>query len=138
MEKRDGFTLIELIIVMAIISTLLSIATPTAVGALKKAKATQVAFNLRNISAALQIYYLINNSITDIQTLKDSGYLSGNVENYRIYDSKTGNEPTDNSTTLVVVYEGNKVDLNYIEKKIWDAVIGFGDKNKPAVEITVK
>ena len=138
MEKRDGFTLIELIIVMAIISTLLSIATPTAVGALKKAKATQVAFNLRNISAALQIYYLINNSITDIQTLKDSGYLSGNVENYRIYDSKTGNEPTGNSTTLVVVYEGNKVDLNYIKEKIWDAVIGFGDKNKPAVEITVK
>jgi len=138
MEKRDGFTLIELIIVMAIISTLLSIATPTAVGALKKAKATQVAFNLRNISAALQIYYLINNSITDIQILKDSGYLSGNVENYRIYDSKTGNEPTDNSTTLVVVYEGNKVDLNYIKEKIWDAVIGFGDKNKPAVEITVK
>jgi len=129
--------LIELIIVMAIISSLLSIATPTAIGALKKAKATQVAFNLRNISAALQIYYLINDSIADIQTLKDSKYLSGNTKDYKIYDFKTGEEPTADSTDLVVVYEGNSVDLNYIKSKVWDAVIGYGDDNKPAVEVRV-
>lgn len=134
-SRKNGFTLIELLIVMAIISTLLSIATPIAVGALKKAKATQVAFNLRNISSALQIYYLINGSIADIQTLKDSDYLSGDTRDYKIYDLKTGDEPSANSTDLVVVYEGDSIDLNYIKTKIWDSVIGYGSDDKPAVEV---
>ncbi|MDI3473651.1 MAG: hypothetical protein PWQ48_1932 [Thermotogaceae bacterium] len=137
-KKKAGFTLIELIIVMAIISTLLSIVTPTAVNALKRAKATQVAFNLRNISTALQIYYLVNDSIADIQTLKNSGYLSGNTADYSIYDFTTGTEPTNDSTTLVVVYEGNSVDLNYIRDKVWDAVFEYGDGGKPAVKVFIK
>jgi len=137
-EKKKGFTLIELIIVMAIISTLLSVVTPTAVNALKKAKATQVAFNLRNISAALQIYYLVNDSIADIQTLKNSGYLSGRTTDYAIYDFTTGTEPTGDSTTIVVVYEGNSVDLNYIKDKVWSVVFGYGDDNKPAVKVFIK
>lgn len=50
----------ELLIVLAIISALLSVATPVALNALAKAKATQVAMNLRNLSVALEQAILIN------------------------------------------------------------------------------
>ncbi|ABR30403.1 type IV pilin [Thermosipho melanesiensis] len=51
---KKGFTLVELLIVLAVISALLSVATPVALRAVAKAKATQVAMNLRNLSTSLE------------------------------------------------------------------------------------
>ncbi|RDI91877.1 type IV pilin-related protein [Thermosipho africanus Ob7] len=51
---KKGFTLIELLIVLAVISALLSVATPVALRSVAKAKATQVAMNLRNVDSALE------------------------------------------------------------------------------------
>jgi prepilin-type N-terminal cleavage/methylation domain-containing protein len=59
---KKGFTLIELLIVMVIISALLRVATPVALNALSKAKATQVSANLRNISQALLATFLTYDS----------------------------------------------------------------------------
>jgi len=59
---KRGFTLIELLIVLAIISALMGIATPVGLTALKKAKATQIAANLRNISEAVLTAFLTYNS----------------------------------------------------------------------------
>jgi prepilin-type N-terminal cleavage/methylation domain-containing protein len=54
---RKGFTLIELLIVLAIIATLLSVTTPVALNAVKKAKATQIGRNIRNLIDAGEKYY---------------------------------------------------------------------------------
>lgn len=59
---KKGFTLIELLIVMAIISALLGVAAPIGLNALSKAKATQVAANLRNLSQSVLAAFLTYDS----------------------------------------------------------------------------
>lgn len=54
MKKRAGFTLIELLIVMAIIAALMAVLIPTATGAMRKARATRLAVQLRNYVTGLQ------------------------------------------------------------------------------------
>lgn len=55
--KRSGFTLIELMIVLAIIAALAAILTPMGMNALNRAKATQIVADVRNIRSAAQLYY---------------------------------------------------------------------------------
>ena len=59
---KKGFTLIELLIVLAIISALLGVATPIGLNALSKAKATQIALNLRNLSQSIFTAFLTYDS----------------------------------------------------------------------------
>ena len=55
--KRSGFTLIELMIVLAIIAALAAILTPMGLNALNRAQATQLIADVRNVRSAAQIYY---------------------------------------------------------------------------------
>ena len=57
MKMKKGFTLVELLIVLAVIAALLSVATPLALNAVKKAKASQVAQNFRAIKAAVENWF---------------------------------------------------------------------------------
>jgi len=56
--KRTGFTLIELLIVMAIIAALMAVLIPTATGAMRKATATRIAVQLRNLQQGVEQYIL--------------------------------------------------------------------------------
>jgi prepilin-type N-terminal cleavage/methylation domain-containing protein len=57
MKMKKGFTLVELLIVLAVIAALLSVATPLALNAVKKAKASQVAQNFRAIKSAVENWF---------------------------------------------------------------------------------
>ncbi len=57
MRRRSGFTLIELMIVLAIIAALAAILTPMGLNALNRAQATQLIADVRNVRAAAQVYY---------------------------------------------------------------------------------
>ncbi|MGC8819672.1 MAG: competence type IV pilus major pilin ComGC, partial [Fervidobacterium sp.] len=75
---KKGFTLVELLIVLAVIAALMAVATPLALNALKEAKASQVAQNFRNIKAAVENYWNTEKN-TNAFTLNDlvtKGYLS--------------------------------------------------------------
>jgi len=58
MKARKGFTLIELLIVMAIIAALMAVLIPMATGAMKKANATKIAVQLRNLEQGTEQYVL--------------------------------------------------------------------------------
>ncbi len=56
---RKPFTLIELLIFLAVITALMAVATPVGVNAVAEAKHNQVAENLRNIEVAKQNYAFV-------------------------------------------------------------------------------
>ena len=59
--KRGGFTLVEIMIVVAIIALLAAIAVPNFLRSRKRSQATQVLEDLRQIDAAIDQYTIENN-----------------------------------------------------------------------------
>jgi prepilin-type N-terminal cleavage/methylation domain-containing protein len=57
-RKTEGFTLVEVMIVMAIISLLASIAVPNYIRSRKRAQAAQVKADLRMLDDAIQFYVI--------------------------------------------------------------------------------
>lgn len=62
MREHRAFTLIELLIVVAIIGILAAIAVPNFLNAQVKAKLARVKSDIRNIAQAQEMYYLDNNT----------------------------------------------------------------------------
>lgn len=123
-----GFTLVELLIVLAVIAALLSIVTPIALNAVAQAKAVQVAANFRNIRSAVETYFYtnqataLNNATT---TLVSKGYLTNWPAGF---DIKGGSVSFDSNATatFTITYEGG-VDLDRL-KSILNEVKKDGDK----------
>jgi len=85
-NKRGGFTLVEIMIVVAIIALLAAIAVPNFLRSRKRSQATQVLEDLRIIDSAIDQYA--------IETNKSSGASAGwaDIQNYmktgtRLYSS---------------------------------------------------
>ena len=64
-SDEEGFTLIELMVVVLIIAILLAIAIPTFLGARSKAEDRAAQSNLRNALTAEKTYYVDNQTYTD-------------------------------------------------------------------------
>ena len=74
--KRGGFTLVEIMIVVAIIALLASIAVPNFLRSRKRSQATQVLEDLRLIDAAVDQYAIENN------LKKDADVVWADVQKY--------------------------------------------------------
>src|SRR5947208_14086168 len=57
-DRDEGFTLIELMVVVLIIAILIAIAIPTFLGARKRAQDRPAQSNLRNALTAEKVYYI--------------------------------------------------------------------------------
>jgi len=110
--KKRGFTLIELMIVIAIIALLAAIALPKFSSASEAAKVANVQGNLANIRTALAIHYAKHrtyptyaNNATSIQPDGDIGATS----NFINYFSKTAmpDTPAGNNVTAVAANLNN-------------------------------
>jgi len=94
MKARKGFTLVELLIVMAIIAALMAVLIPMAGGAMKKARATKVAVTMRNIEQAAEQWLMaeLPDDVTtiNINTLVSKKYLnSGDYTDYSLSVSES-------------------------------------------------
>ena len=76
-KKHGGFTLVEIMIVVAIIALLAAIAVPGFMRSRKRTQATRVINDLRLISAAVDQYALENNKLSGalVGTADWSGYM---------------------------------------------------------------
>ena len=89
-KNRGGFTLVEIMIVVAIIALLAAIAVPNFLRARKRSQATRMLEDLRIIDSALDQYAIENNKSggaavnwTDVQTYLKNGsviYNSGGTD----------------------------------------------------------
>jgi len=64
---RDGFTLLELVIVIAILSLLAAIIAPKMMGRADDAKIADAKVQIRNLETALKLYKLDNGSYPDTE-----------------------------------------------------------------------
>lgn len=66
MSRKNGFSLVELLIVLAVMAALISTITPVALNAVRKAKAAQVAQNLKAIVTGIENKAYIDGSFGDL------------------------------------------------------------------------
>ena len=72
----NGFTLVEILIVVVIVGILAAIAIPTYYSYVKKGYATEAKTQIKSIVQAADMFKSENGSFpTDIMTMKDEGYL---------------------------------------------------------------
>ena len=79
-QKRGGFTLVEIMIVVAIIALLAAIAVPGFLRARKRSQASRVVNDLRLIDSAVDQYAIENNKATGatVNTLDWEAYMKKN------------------------------------------------------------
>ena len=97
-KKRAGFTLVEIMIVVAIIALLAAIAVPNFLRARKRSQATRILEDLRIIDSAIDQYAIENNKSggadvtwTDIQAyLKKGGVIYNSGGNDMLGNAYSG------------------------------------------------
>ncbi|MBV9462679.1 MAG: prepilin-type N-terminal cleavage/methylation domain-containing protein [Verrucomicrobiae bacterium] len=109
-DGRAGFTLVEIMIVVAIIGLLAAIAVPSFIRARKRSQATTVLNELRQVDGAIDQYALENNktSADTVTWANIQPYLKAGT---RLYNS--GNSDLlGNTFTISTVASGVKVNTN--------------------------
>jgi len=103
-KNKKGFTLIELIVIMAIIGILVLLAMPKFMGNTKEAKFTKFIANTKNLETASERYYIDKN---DWPKLSDIHYTAEEIKAFsqKIYDS-TGK-------TIILDPDGSYYDIDY-------------------------
>ena len=91
-KRRGGFTLVEIMIVVAIIALLAAIAVPGFLRARKRSQATRILNDLRMIDAAVDQYAIETNRITNsvVGTADWTNYLKKNSMLYNTGKSLLG------------------------------------------------
>jgi len=116
MRRKNGFSLVELLIVLAVIAALIAVVTPIALNAISKAKATQVAENLKTIGSSLENKAYVDGvggagglQTGDITNAALGAYVKDVQADY------TANVTGSNGTyTITVVYGNTNVDTNKV------------------------
>ena len=106
---KKGFTLVELLIVLAVIAALMAVATPMALNAVRTAKASQVAQNLNALKSAVEQYFFTEKQIP--KTIKDlENYVSNFDSISGSYHLRYNDElSTTGKATIVIVYNAKDV-----------------------------
>lgn len=112
-KRRNGFTLIELIVVIAIIGVLAAILVPSMLGYVKKSRVSSAN------SAAGMFQKAINSALIELDEEYDIGTEITSIERVN---------PSDNDVSVTPSSVGSSVDT----KIIWKKITHFIDKKKKA------
>jgi general secretion pathway protein G len=135
-NRKRGFSLVELLIVLAVIAALIATITPVALNAIKKSKATQVAQNLKTLASALENAAYVNGTESDIiqsgsgEVTLDSLGRDIDAENYAVY--YTG---TNGRYTATVVFKGDG-DITMIQSTLATAATGTFETAAVGIPLT--
>jgi prepilin-type N-terminal cleavage/methylation domain-containing protein len=118
-KKRGGFTLVEIMIVVAIIALLAAIAVPGFLRARKRSQASRVVNDLRLIDSAVDQYAIENNKATgaSVGTADWGAYMKKNSQLYNTAADLFGN-----------TYGGQTVDtLPKVPAATWNTLSDVAD-----------
>jgi prepilin-type N-terminal cleavage/methylation domain-containing protein len=120
-KNRGGFTLVEIMIVVAIIALLAAIAVPNFLRARKRSQATRILEDLRIIDSAIDQYAIENNKSggatviwSDVQNYLKKGsvlYNSGGTDLFQNFYGNAGQFSVDNLPKLSTTTFGKLSDV---------------------------
>lgn len=120
-NRKRGFSLVELLIVLAVIAALIATITPVALNAIKKAKATQVAQNLKTLASSLENLAYVNGFNTNGEIIANDKTSVALVDLGRDIDTNkyiVDYINSDGDVTAVVIYKGADVDEKLVNEQI--------------------
>ncbi len=132
MRKKEGFTLIELMIVVAIIGILAAIAIPAFINYIKRSKTSEAAANLKSMFTGASTYY--TNEISG-RGLVGRGGGAVAVTRCVVLDATTGNAPSQAKTAIDWTVDVSAPTFEALNAQISDpiyyqyGVIGSGTVN---------
>lgn len=122
---KDGFTLVEMLIVIAVIALLLVSITPMALNAASKSRTTRVVMSLKTISTGVITYFLtdgpslpdaslsnLGDSVT-LERVRERYFINGDVSDYSL--EWVDDDLTDNNAEFCVVYRGGELEAGKAE-----------------------
>jgi len=114
-NRKRGFSLVELLIVLAVIAALIATITPVALNAIKKSKATQVAQNIKTLASAFE-----NALYVDPESVPTFDNLGRDIDSdsYGIYYTKT------NGNYTVAVITSEEADETILESLVQNVSVG--------------
>jgi type IV pilus assembly protein PilA len=108
LSKKEGFTLIELMIVVAIIGILAAIAIPAFVNYVKRSKTSEAGANLKSLFTGAAAYYDAENWG---QGLTTAGATAAASTHCTVNDAAQGGNPSDAKRTVDWPNEANVVEF---------------------------
>lgn len=106
-QQQKGFTLMEMLIVVAIIAVLVAIAIPVFNGALTKSKEAADVANIRALYAEWQVKMLTENEA--VPTDKTALMTSDGTETKLNYNDKLTYTPAQDNKSATIVYKATKL-----------------------------
>ncbi|MFT5357925.1 MAG: type IV pilus assembly protein PilA [Polyangiales bacterium] len=120
MRKKEGFTLIELMIVVAIIGILAAIAIPAFINYIKRAKTSEAAANLKSMFTGAATYY--SNEIQTERGIQARGAGAIAVTRCIVVSGTTSNAPSQDKTVLLWSGEPNRLTFENLNTMIADPI----------------
>ncbi|WP_121514707.1 MULTISPECIES: type II secretion system protein [unclassified Petrotoga] len=117
---KEGFTVIEVLIVLGIISILASISIPSVRGLINQAKATKIVTEMQNVQVAVMNYGIYNPDLSGLtfEKLLSDEYLTSKPENIVLNVS--------NPLEVRIEYNGTTLSATEL-KKINNNILVDGD-----------
>ena len=117
-NRKRGFSLVELLIVLAVIAALIATITPVALNAIRKSKATQVAQNLKTLASSIENKAYVDGKIDDsLDGIIDSDDLKQFVRDLDSHYSAVFTH-SNGIYTVTAKYSGTDVDMGLVKEML--------------------
>jgi len=118
-NRKRGFSLVELLIVLAVIAALIATITPVALNAIRKSKATQVAQNLKTLASSIENKAYVDGKVDDnLDATIDENELKQFVRDLdpKLYSAVYTH--SNGTYTVTAKYSGTDVDMGLVKEML--------------------
>ncbi|HOO74499.1 MAG TPA: prepilin-type N-terminal cleavage/methylation domain-containing protein [Tepiditoga sp.] len=132
-KLKEGFTLVEVLVVLAIIAIIGTITVPTANSLISQAKATKGVTEMKSIQSAVLNYLIYNETIPDdisVQKLADEGYIDAVPEKINVRKNSV------DVLSIDIVYGSESPEYKYFLKI--DSNMLKDENNYPYLKVTLR